>query len=245
MKRIRVFAGPNWSGKSTMVNHIIEKGYKQFGYALINPDRHINPDDLNLTDVLDFSKFGLTVDEYSFRDYMLHSPFFKKCNISIRDILLNNNCFHIPNKNSYIGSMLADYLRDCYVDSEEKLFSFETVLSHPSKIDFLKSAKDKGWQVYLYFVNTADPYINSDRVKDRVSKGGHNVPPDKIRDRYTRSLENLYPVLQHCRRAYIFDNTKNIHLIAEKDPDGILKLHVNIIPAWLYDNVLSKCRISV
>ncbi len=245
MKRMRVFAGPNGSGKSTMVNDVIEKGLERYGRALINPNRHINPDDLNSTDVLDFDKFGLTVDENSFRDFMLQSPFYKGCNINIEDIIINNNCFNIPNRNSYVGSMLADYLRDCYINSEEKLFSFETVFSHRSKVDFLKSAKDGGWQVYLYFVATADPCINYDRVKDRVFKGGHDVPPEKLIDRYTRSLENLYPALQHCRRAYIYDNTEHMRLIAEKYPEGALELRTNSTPAWLYEYVLSKCRISI
>jgi len=245
MKRMRVFAGPNGSGKSTMVSDVIEKGHEQCGRALINPNRHINPDDLNSIDVLEFGKFGLTVDENSFRDYMLQSPFFKDCNINIEDVILKNNCFNIPNRNSYVGSMLANYLRDCYIDSEAKLFSFETVFSHSSKVDFLKSAKDRGWQVYLYFVSTADPCINYDRVKDRVLKGGHDVPHDKIIDRYTRSLENLYPALKHCRRAYIYDNTEHMQLIAEIDPNGMLELYGNSTPAWLYDCVLSQCRISV
>ncbi len=244
MKRMRVFAGPNGSGKSTMVNDVIEKGHLQYGRTLINPNRHINPDDLNSLDVLDFGKFGLTVEINCFRDSILKSPFFKGCNIKIEDIAINNNCFTIPGRNSYLGSMLADYLRDCYIDSDEELFSFETVFSHPSKVDFLKSAKERGWQVYLYFVSTADPCINYDRVKDRVLKGGHDVPGDKVIERYTRSLENLYPALQHCRRAYIYDNTEDMQLIAEKYPDGTLELYGNSTPAWLYDYVLSKCRTS-
>ena len=241
MKRIRVFAGPNGSGKTTMVNHVIEKGHDQYGRELINHDRHINPDDLNSLDVLDFSQFGLTVDDNNFLDYMLQSPFYKNCNINIEDIKVNNNCFNIPKRNSYVGSMLADYLRDCYINSEEQLFSFETVFSHSSKVDFLKRAKDSGWQVYLYFVSTIDPSINCERVKIRASRGGHDVPPDKIRERYARALDNLHPALQHCRRAYIYDNTEQIKLIAEKNLDNSLILD-DIIPSWLDEYVLSKIK---
>lgn len=245
MKRMRVFAGPNGSGKTTMVNEVIRKGCMMHGRPLINPNRHINPDELNLSKVLDFNKYGLMVDEKDFQDFMLQSPFFKSCNINIEGIRINNNCFDIPTSNSYIGSMLSDYLRECYIKSNERLFSFETVFSHSSKVDFLKHANENGWQVYLYFVNTIDSSINCDRVSDRVSKGGHNVPYEKIIERYTRSLENLYPALQHCRRAYIFDNTTQIELIAEKDPDGRLEFGENsYIPEWLYKHVLSNCQIT-
>lgn len=41
------------------------------------------------------------------------------------------------------------------------------------------------------FVLTADPELNVYRVATRVSKGGHDVPTDKIIDRYSKSLANI------------------------------------------------------
>lgn len=235
MKRMRVFAGPNGSGKTTLVNQFIKEK------KIINPDHHINPDDLNLLDVLNFNKFGLKVDKNDFRDIISRSPFFGKCNIDIGDIKVNDNCFYITNRSSYMGAMLADYLRHCYINSNETLFSYETVLSHSSKVDYLKNAKECGWQVYLYFVSTADSCINCGRVEGRVLAGGHDVPPEKIKNRYIRSHENLLAALQHCKRAYLFDNsTRQMELIAEKKPDNSLTLLNKEIPAWLDEYVLSK-----
>jgi hypothetical protein len=119
-KRMRVFAGPNGSGKSTLLNQFIDEKSN-----LINLDRHINPDYLNSIDILDFDKYGLVANENDFRCSILQSSFYKDCNFYFKDIIIINNCFVIPNKNSYIGSMLADYMRECYVKSNERLFSFE------------------------------------------------------------------------------------------------------------------------
>ena len=142
-----------------------------------------------------------------------------------------------------MGAMLADYLRYCYINSKETLFSYETVLSHSSKVDFLKYAKNHGWQVYLYFVSTVDSYINCGRVKERVLKGEHDVPFDKIQTRYIRSHENLFAALQHCRRAYIFDNLRQMQLIAEKKPDNSLRLsNDGSVPLWFNECVLSKIK---
>ncbi len=242
MKRMRVFAGPPGSGKSTMVNNVIEEGRDQYSLDRINPNRHINLDEINSNDVLDFSKYGLTIDENDFRDFMLQSPVFKYCNINIEDFKINNNCFTIPKMNMYIGSMLADYLRDCYIKSAEPLFSYETVFSHHSHVDFIKRAKDSGWQVYLYFIGSSDPYINCGRVEERVLNGKHDVPRDKIIERYTRALDNLFPALQHCTRAYIFDNSTEMQLIAEKNPNGEIELYGNSIPLWLYTYLISNCQ---
>lgn len=234
MKRMRVFAGPNGSGKTTLVSRFIEDN-------LINPNRHINPDDLNSIDVLCFDNFGLKIDENDFRSFISQSPFFPNCNIDINYFKIEDNCFNIINKSPYMGSMLADFLRHSFMKSDEALFSYETVLAHESRVDFLETAKNNEWLVYLYFVSTIDPDINCDRVEERVSRGEHDVPHDKIRSRYPQSHENLFSALQHCRRAYIFDNSEQMQLIAEKKPDNSLILsNEDSIPTWLDECVLSK-----
>lgn len=79
-------------------------------------------------------------------------------------------------------------------------------------------------------------------MKERVQKGEHDVPRDKIVERYPRSLENLFPALQYCRRAYIFDNSsKSMKLIAEKNPENSLTiLKEDPIPIWIDEYVLQK-----
>lgn len=238
-KRMRVFAGPNGSGKSTLVNQFVNEKSN-----LINLNRHINPDRLDLINMLDFGEFGLKIDENDFREFISHSSFYSSSNISIDDIRINNNCFKIPIKNSYLSAMLAEYLRHCYINSKETLFSYETVFSHRSKVNFLKHATNNGWEVYLYFVSTSDPEINCRRVEERVKKGEHDVPRDKIIERYSHSLDNLFPALQHCRRAYIFDNSsQNMRLIVEKNPDNsVILLNDDPIPLWIDNYVLSNIK---
>ncbi|MDR2374148.1 MAG: zeta toxin family protein, partial [Bifidobacteriaceae bacterium] len=67
-------------------------------------------------------------------------------------------------------------------------FTFETVLSTDRNLGLLRRAKAAGYEIISVFVLTADPSINVARVRARVASGGHDVPEDKIRSRYTRSL---------------------------------------------------------
>lgn len=173
MKRIRVFAGPNGSGKTSLFY-----GLKN-DPKIINKQRHINPDYLNSLEILDFNQFGLKVEENNLKNCITSSTFYKKSEININDISIKNNRLEIINRNSYIGAILADFLRNSLLQLDERLFSYETVLSHYSKIDFLKKAKNNGWSIYLYFVSTNDVEINCARVLDRISKGGHSVPRKK------------------------------------------------------------------
>jgi predicted ABC-type ATPase len=80
-------------------------------------------------------------------------------------------------------------------------------MSHRSKIEIMIRAHDAGYDVTLYFVATSDPEINVRRVENRVSTGGHDVPHDRIRKRYERSLGFLAYAALVARRTVAFDNS--------------------------------------
>ncbi|WP_256622609.1 hypothetical protein [Methanolobus chelungpuianus] len=185
MRRIRIFAGPNGSGKSTLVKQFIEDDPR-----LINTQFHIDPDRINVTDVIDFGNFGIQTDILDFKEHLFKSTLFPISKIDINNINFKNNCL-INLNNPYFGSLVADFIRDQLIESDISLFSFETVFSHISKIQFMERAKQKGWELYLYFISTSDSAINQGRVKERVEKGQHDVPEDKIVERYIRA-NNFY-----------------------------------------------------
>lgn len=85
--------------------------------------------------------------------------------------------------------------------------AFETVLSAPDKIDFIKRAKDEGYFIRLFFVGTDHPSINAARVTQRVMEGGHAVSIPKIISRYSKSIANCAAAASFADRAYIYDNS--------------------------------------
>jgi predicted ABC-type ATPase len=91
--------------------------------------------------------------------------------------------------------------------SEYRSFSFETVMSHPSKIEVLKQARSLGYIVILYFVATEAPELNVARVRQRIALGGHSVPEDRIVKRYKRAMDLLPDAIRQCDRAVLFDNS--------------------------------------
>jgi replicative DNA helicase len=104
------------------------------------------------------------------------------------------------------AQLIADKQRDECI-SAKRSFSFETVMSHPSKIEILVRAKEAGYTVFLYFVGTDDPQTNIERVALRVAQGGHAVPDDKVRDRWLRTMTLLQQAIRSSDRSYIFDNS--------------------------------------
>jgi predicted ABC-type ATPase len=103
---------------------------------------------------------------------------------------------------------LAQQLRKNAIEQRESLI-FETVASHPSKISELQQAVLAGYRCHVILIATDNPAINVDRVAHRVLNGGHDVPENKIRDRYQRTLALFPSMIEQASEALIFDNTSS------------------------------------
>ena len=109
----------------------------------------------------------------------------------------------------------AETLMEDYV-SENKNFTFETVLSSQRKINILKQAKAQGYFIRGFYILTETPDINVSRVKVRAASGGHDVPEATIRERYDKSLANIPVLMDLCDVLHIYDNTEEPFRIFKK-----------------------------
>ena len=100
----------------------------------------------------------------------------------------------------------AEYKRERLL-KEGKSMIIETVLSRSDKLDFVKKAKVSGYKIVSIFVSTESADINCARVKRRVSEGGHDVPEEKIRSRYIKSMDNLPLLSELSDELYVYDNS--------------------------------------
>jgi predicted ABC-type ATPase len=114
-------------------------------------------------------------------------------------------------------------------------------MSSPDKIKILQKAKQLGYRTYLYFIATEDPLINLLRIEHRVRTGGHNVPSEKIKERYFRSLELLADAIKYSNRAFIFDNSSESKIWISEIIDGQeIQIMTDTIPVWFKKYVLDK-----
>jgi len=112
-----------------------------------------------------------------------------------------------PEQHSYDAAMIATQMRADLLQQGNS-FCFETVFSHPSKIDFVAQAKTLGYEIVLVFIHLDNISLNQSRVSQRVSQGGHSVPPEKVETRIPRTLENIKKALPLCDFVYILDNSR-------------------------------------
>ncbi len=100
----------------------------------------------------------------------------------------------------------AEKIREQCLLNRESL-AFETVLSMPDKVEYIRRAKEAGYFVRLFFIATESPVINAARIASRVIGGGHDVPIKKVISRYSRSIALSAPAANLADRSYFYDNS--------------------------------------
>lgn len=228
--RLRVIAGPNGSGKSTLK-------------SLLRPEwlgPYINPDDIEASirerGVFAFDTFGVSVPANEIRLRLLASTLLQIAGLSpeVSQLRVSENeiGFAEVSVNSYWASVIADIARNKLLENKRSL-TFETVMSSPDKVAFMKLAQESGFRTYLYFIATQNPVINMARIRHRVQMGGHDVPTDKIVSRYHRSIELLGAAIKASHRSFLFDNSgREAVLIAEITNGTDYKLMTDRRPQW-------------
>lgn len=107
----------------------------------------------------------------------------------------------------------------------------ETVLSTGKYRQLVSAAKSLRFQVRLTYVILDSPERNVERVRLRVAKGGHDVPEDKIRARYSRSLEQLPWFLEQADQANIYDNSGATPRLIAVKKGGTITVDPDAMPA--------------
>jgi predicted ABC-type ATPase len=136
----------------------------------------------------------------------------------------------------YAAAELANALRR-QLAAERESFIFETVFSDPvgDKLGFLRTAAQEGYTVVLCFIGLPSPDVSEQRVAMRVSQGGHDVPTEKLAERFPRTLANLRVAIRELPNVWVFDNgdlEEPFRKVAVFQSGRQVELH-RPVPAWL------------
>lgn len=111
-------------------------------------------------------------------------------------------------------------------------FTQETTLSGARTERTIRRAKDLGYTIRLYYIGLDTVEESLGRIRNRVAKGGHNIPREDVERRFSTRFADVLRVLPYCDEARFFDNDNGFVEVAEYR-NGELFPRVADPPRWL------------
>jgi predicted ABC-type ATPase len=119
------------------------------------------------------------------------------------------NAFDVESEAVKAGRIMLEHLHE--LAKARRSFAFETTLSGRAYARWLRELAREGYAVHLfyYWLDSADLAIN--RVAERVIAGGHHIPEDTIRRRYSRSVRNFLELYRPVVTTWqVYDNSNGL-----------------------------------
>lgn len=133
------------------------------------------------------------------------------------------------------GRLMLEEIR--YFSDRRASFAFETTLSGRSNLALIQKLRADGYKIHLFFLMVSSVEVALSRIKERVLKGGHDVPEVVVRRRFDRSFRNF--LRAYCDAAdswYLLDNTSTTPAtVAFKEGENL-----RIIDERTYESLLAR-----
>ena len=102
------------------------------------------------------------------------------------------------------GRLMLSRIKELLFRNES--FSIETTLATRSYFRLIDKAHQQGYKVTLLYFWLKSPEQAMERVAERVSKGGHNIPQDIIIRRYYEGINNLFKIYMPIVDTWVLVN---------------------------------------
>lgn len=94
------------------------------------------------------------------------------------------------------------------LEKQRRSFAFESTLAARSYFPWISELRGEGYLFQLMFLWLRSPELAIQRVRERVSAGGHDVAEDVIRRRYEAGLKNFWNLYQPLADTWsVYDNS--------------------------------------
>jgi predicted ABC-type ATPase len=135
-----------------------------------------------------------------------------------------------PAAHAYDAAELAERTRAKLLVSGIS-FIAESVFSHPAKVELVRVAKQNDYTVIVHVLMIPE-FLAVRRVAYRVQAGGHDVPEQKIRERYARLWQNVAASIPLVDTAIIYDNSRHSGPVIVAEFQGGIALGPFAWPEW-------------
>ena len=120
-------------------------------------------------------------------------------------------------------------------------FGMETTLTGQSELRMMAEARARGYKITVVFVGLDDALTALARVRQRVARGGHDVPPAVVLRRFDKGLAHLPLALRHADRGFLLDNSGSRPRLLVSIEAGRIRHLSRRLPDWA-DTVIAALR---
>lgn len=111
-------------------------------------------------------------------------------------------------------------------------FTQETTLSGRRTLQTILDARQRDYQIRLYYIGVNSAEESLIRIANRVRKGGHDIPENDVRRRYEKRFTDLHKILPYCDEAHFFDNENGFTEVAVYQNGELIPI-CETLPQWL------------
>ena len=112
-------------------------------------------------------------------------------------------------------------------------FAVETTLSSRNRLNLIRQAKSRGYEIHLVFIGLDTPERCITRIRNRAARGGHFIPDADVRRRYARSVANAALALRLADTAKFYDNSGDDARLVLVANGGVVVWQAEAIPEWV------------
>jgi len=122
------------------------------------------------------------------------------------------------------GRIMLQRIDDLFRQGSD--FAIETTLATKTYVQKIKKAREDGYVVTLLFFWLNSAEMAKDRVKRRVSEGGHNIEEGVIERRYITGIRNLFELyIPVCDIIILMDNSDKTSKFVLKIDNGDINVY--------------------
>lgn len=102
-------------------------------------------------------------------------------------------------------------------------FGFETTLSGKGHLHLVRGLKGRGFGMHIFYLWVPSAELTLARIKERVLRGGHDVPESVVRRRFEKSMRNFFGPYRALADSWmLFDNSReSLSIVASKDKGSL------------------------
>ena len=106
-------------------------------------------------------------------------------------------------------------------------YAFETTLGGSTITGLLNKAIASRMEVRIWYVGLDNVELHIARVRARAARGGHDIPDERIRQRYVHSVLNLIRLMPKLSELRVYDNSADADPEIGGVPEPRLIVHLN------------------